>query len=393
MIDKITEQKIKDAANIVDVVGEFVTLKKRGANYEGICPFHADRTPGSFKVSQAKNICSCWACSNTGLDPIAFLQKKEGMSYPDALRWLAGRYDIACDGADEYDGITYEKRQPAPPKPILEIPAAWVRPTLQGTDDNTLMKWIKSLPWNEEEKERIKGISQLYLFGYWKKEGHAMFWQCDVNCKVRTGKMMLYKPDGHRDKDTPHNFDWIHSWLGRDFDIVDGRKVSRKPYYDKEAFDYQTWYFGSHLIDGCKNATVNIVESEKTALICAIAYGDTTRNLWIATGGKEFLKPWSPTIQALIQRKRKVALFPDKDATEEWKKLAKDIGYSNMVVNTEFMERYWRPCDGEKADIADIIVRLLRERKKYTLDELKEEFPAMNILIDKLDLTDEPTSE
>ena len=92
MIDRATVDRIIDAANIVDVVSEFVTLKKSGANYKGLCPFHNERTP-SFYVSPARNICKCFSCGKGGT-PVGFLMEHEQMTYPEALRWLAKKYNI-----------------------------------------------------------------------------------------------------------------------------------------------------------------------------------------------------------------------------------------------------------------------------------------------------------
>ena len=92
MIDRATVDKILDAAKIVDVVGEFVTLRKAGVNYKGLCPFHDDRNP-SFMVSPAKNICHCFVCGKGGT-PAGFLMEHEQITYPEALRWLAKKYDI-----------------------------------------------------------------------------------------------------------------------------------------------------------------------------------------------------------------------------------------------------------------------------------------------------------
>ncbi|WP_298647851.1 DNA primase [uncultured Proteiniphilum sp.] len=92
MIDQITIGRIQDAAQIVDVVSDFVTLRRRGVNYVGLCPFHDDRTP-SFYVSPAKNICKCFAC-NEGGSPIHFVMKHEQLSYYEALKYLARKYNI-----------------------------------------------------------------------------------------------------------------------------------------------------------------------------------------------------------------------------------------------------------------------------------------------------------
>ena len=92
MIDRQTIDKILDATNIVDVVGEFVTLRKAGVNYKGLCPFHDDKTP-SFMVSPSKQICHCFACGEGG-NAVNFLMKHEQITYPEALRWLAKKSHI-----------------------------------------------------------------------------------------------------------------------------------------------------------------------------------------------------------------------------------------------------------------------------------------------------------
>lgn len=92
MIDQATIDRILDAANIVDVVSEFVTLRRRGINFVGLCPFHTDKSP-SFYVSPAKNICKCFACGEGGT-AVHFIMKHEQLSYVDALRYLAKKYNI-----------------------------------------------------------------------------------------------------------------------------------------------------------------------------------------------------------------------------------------------------------------------------------------------------------
>ncbi len=92
MIDRATIDKIMDATNIVEVVGDFVTLRKAGVNYKGLCPFHDDKTP-SFMVSPTKGICHCFACGKGG-NAVNFLMEHEQITYPDALRWLAKKYNI-----------------------------------------------------------------------------------------------------------------------------------------------------------------------------------------------------------------------------------------------------------------------------------------------------------
>lgn len=92
MIDQPTIDRILDAAQIYDVVSDFVTLRKRGVNYVGLCPFHDDKTP-SFYVSPAKGLCKCFACGKGG-NAVHFIMEHEQMSYPEALKYLAKKYGI-----------------------------------------------------------------------------------------------------------------------------------------------------------------------------------------------------------------------------------------------------------------------------------------------------------
>ncbi len=105
MIDQITIERIQSAAQIADVVSDFVTLRKRGINYVGLCPFHEDKTP-SFYISPAKNICKCFACGEGGT-PVHFIMKHEQLSYTDALKYLAKKYNIEVKEKE----LTEEQKQ------------------------------------------------------------------------------------------------------------------------------------------------------------------------------------------------------------------------------------------------------------------------------------------
>lgn len=105
MIDRPTIAKIMDATKIQEVVSEFVTLKKRGINYVGLCPFHNDSNP-SFSVSPTRGICHCFTCGKGG-NAINFLMELEQMTYPDALRWLAKKYKIEIQERE----LTNEEKQ------------------------------------------------------------------------------------------------------------------------------------------------------------------------------------------------------------------------------------------------------------------------------------------
>ena len=92
MIPQDTVNKILDTAQIVDVVGDFVTLKKRGSNYQACCPFHNEKTP-SFSVSPSKGIYKCFGCGKSGT-AVGFVMEHENMTYVEALKYLAKKYNI-----------------------------------------------------------------------------------------------------------------------------------------------------------------------------------------------------------------------------------------------------------------------------------------------------------
>ncbi len=105
MIDKATVNKILDTADIVDVVSDFVSLKRRGSNFVGLCPFHDEKTP-SFSVSPARQYCHCFGCGKGG-SPVGFIMEHEQLSYPEALRYLAKKYNIEIQEKE----LTSEERE------------------------------------------------------------------------------------------------------------------------------------------------------------------------------------------------------------------------------------------------------------------------------------------
>ena len=137
MIDRITVDKILDAANIVDVVSDFVTLKRAGANLKGLCPFHDDRTP-SFMVSPARNYCKCFACGEGG-SPVGFIMKHEQLSYPDALRYLAKKYGIKIEEKE----LTQEEIQSRGDRESMFILNEWAR------------DWFKTQLWDTQDGKAI----------------------------------------------------------------------------------------------------------------------------------------------------------------------------------------------------------------------------------------------
>ncbi len=119
MIDKLTAQKIKDAADIVEVVSDYVHLTRRGANYMGLCPFHNERTP-SFSVNKGRNFCYCFSCHKGG-SPVNFIMEKEGVGYQDALRHLAAKYGIKIEERE----LTDEERKAQSEREAMLIANEW----------------------------------------------------------------------------------------------------------------------------------------------------------------------------------------------------------------------------------------------------------------------------
>ncbi len=126
MIDKATVERIKDAANIVDVVSEFVTLRKSGANYKGLCPFHEEKTP-SFYVSPARGTCHCFGCGKGG-NAVSFIMEHEQMTYPEALRWLARKYNIEIKERE----LTDEEKKEESERESMFIINEWALKYFQG---------------------------------------------------------------------------------------------------------------------------------------------------------------------------------------------------------------------------------------------------------------------
>ena len=131
MIDKATIDKIMDAADIVDVVSEFVSLRKAGVNYKGLCPFHDEKTP-SFVVSPAKGYCHCFSCGKGG-NAVGFVMEHEQMTYPEALRWLARKYNIEIRERE----LTDDERREAGERESMFIVNEWALKYFQENLINT----------------------------------------------------------------------------------------------------------------------------------------------------------------------------------------------------------------------------------------------------------------
>ena len=378
-IDDLTIRRIKEAADIVDVVGDFVKLKKSGVRYLGLCPFHDDKHLGSFVVYPKGNVFKCFKCDAKG-GPVEFIMKHENLTFPDAIRWLGKKYSIETDMKD----FNYTPPQPRPkpePLPMLALPMAMVESRETGREQNTLVNWLRTgIRWDAAQRRRIDDVLKAYHVGH-ARQGHIIFWQIDSDGIVHTGKMMLYRPDGHRDREASYGFDWIHSALFRD---------KRLPQWDEDKQEAKPTLFGLHLLDRYgPYASVNIVESEKTALVMAIAYGNHTGQVWMACGGLEMLN--RERLKPIIEQHRRIVLYPDRDGIDRWRAKAENLRYDRIYVNTEPVLSWWREEDGPKADVADVVVRIINNAKPPIEPLINK--PNVKKLINNLDLVEDNEHE
>ena len=167
MIDRATVERIKDAANIVEVVSEFVTLRRSGANYKGLCPFHNEKTP-SFYVSPARGTCHCFGCGKGGT-PIGFIMEHEQMTYPEALRWLAQKYHIEIHEREQTDEEKREQSERESMFIVNEWAADYFNNLLHDDSDGIAlgMQYFRSRGFRDD-------IIKKFRLGYDLNDRHAL---------------------------------------------------------------------------------------------------------------------------------------------------------------------------------------------------------------------------
>lgn len=167
MIDHATIERIKDAANIVEVVSEFVTLRKSGSNYKGLCPFHDEKTP-SFYVSPARGTCHCFGCGKGG-NPVGFIMEHEQMTYPEALRWLARKYHIEIKERELSDNEKREQSERESMFIVNEWAASYFQHLMHDTADGVAigMQYFRSRGFRDD-------IVSKFQLGYDDTERRAL---------------------------------------------------------------------------------------------------------------------------------------------------------------------------------------------------------------------------
>ena len=373
MIDNLTIQRVKDSAKIYDVVIDYVPLKRNGnkSEYTGCCPFHNDRHSGSFTVNTEKNFAHCFPCDKTW-DPIEFIRDIENVSYIEAIRILAKKFGVYIDetGEKPLPDVKPEPRPAPPPLPKRTWPLEFVKRNWADGSDQ-FVRWLYSLPWDAAQRARLPKVLAAYMIGHshftepdkvtgeMRTHDFTIFWQVDENFILHNGHFMKYYPCGHpkfgkRVKETElYPTTWLHARM---------KRAKQNPFNsEKEEASY--CLFGQHLMLANPKAVINIVESEKTAVVMSVAYGASALQIWMACCGIGNLTNSHDLLRPLIEAGRTIVLYPDRDGVERWQESAKQIGYKNLSVNSEPVRKWWLPEDGEKADIADIVLRSLAEHK------------------------------
>jgi hypothetical protein len=213
---------------------------------------------------------------------------------------------------------------------------------------NDFTKWVHRIVSNRPDRaEIIKTlISKYYLGGSSKMQGAVVFWQIDINGKVRTGKIMKYNQEtGKRIKDPnhPHRIDWVHYQLER------SKLIS-------EDFNLKQCFFGEHLLSKYPEATVAVFESEKTAIVASIFFPDL---ICIASGGLTGLN----SDKCKVLKDRNVIFFPDLGCYSIWKEkvesIARIVSLAAYAVNDILEENATEEEKAQGLDLCDYIVKEL----------------------------------
>ena len=189
----------------------------------------------------------------------------------------------------------------------------------------------------------LQRVFSTYHIGTTRK-GEVVFPQIDIQGNCRTAKIMAYDEHGHRIKGDRDYVDWLHA------------RIMKKKKLKSSDWDLKQCLFGEHLLSSRLNDMVCLVESEKTAIICALKY---PQYLWLACGGKHNLKP--EMCEALVGRN--VLLYPDADAVIDWKERSKQLSFCRKI---EISNWYKDELEGSKRDIADYILEVAQSEVKPT---------------------------
>lgn len=376
-IPQETVERIINAADTAEVIADFIDVRRDGsAGFKACCPFHAENDP-SFKISTRKNIAKCFSCGWTG-SAVKFLMEYDGtrLTFPETIEYLGEKYGIPVE-REENKPKRWKTVRPAQPRQTAvertpyRLPMSWPNAYRVGQEtNNTLVLWLRSLPWSEEQRLNLERALILYQVGT-DRQGNTIFWQIDETAItnpqgcVRSGKIARYNADGHRWKDPERKnrggFWWVHSTMER----------RHYPGFDADRYEHESCMFGLHLLHAFPaTPSVCIVESEKTALMAAALYG-FDRCLWLATASKSGLT--AEMLQPIRTTGKRILLWPDVDGEAEWREFAAAYDYDRIDVFTASH----LGIAGAKADLADAIELALFAAAMPTADAPPHTPPRM----------------
>ncbi len=273
------------------------------------------------------------------------------------LNELFGKYSSGRSPAP----LMPRRKPPEPPLSYLPIEYATLPSDGEKWRRNFLARYLLSL----FSDEVVRAAFTLYHVGS-MRDGSTIFPQIDTNGRLRTGKIIKYGTDGHRIKDkSKMNYDfWLHKiYLKETFCKGCGEREGSRDYCHKfsccgkvTGAKYPSYMFGLHLLSERPNATVCLVEAEKTAVVCSIFLPEY---IWVATGGKGFLT--KDRVHALAGRK--VLVYPDEDAILSWTETVRKFRFADWTVMDWTMGKNGkrRVPENSKMDLADL---LLKEREE-----------------------------
>ena len=299
-------------------------------NRRCVCPFHDDHEP-SLHLNATKNIFKCFSCGKGG-DVIGLVMQVENLKYLDACQWLIHEFNV---------NVVEDKPLSAGNSSISLQPSDIIPLDVLKKSRSIGSIFCQSLlSCSYLDYEQLRHAAQQYQLGV-SRDGGVVFWQIDELQRIRTGKIMYYQTDCHRIKS--HNPTWVHTLLKRQL---------------PQDYTLHRCLFGQHLLSGkAPGATVCVVESEKTAVICSERLPDS---LWLACGGLQMFSP--EMLAPLVDYK--VVIFPDTDPTGDTYRRWADIAlqatklyqfHYPLRISRLLEDRASQEQKQRKIDIADFL--------------------------------------
>lgn len=361
------KNKIKNT-EIVVVISRYIELKRRGANWIGLCPFHTEKTP-SFHVSEKRKIYKCFGCGKGG-DVINFIREIENISFQEALKKINIEWEIARE----------KKLFEAPARPPIMlhlIDPKFLQQSLKGYENNYFVNYLNTLFEADLVRELI---TKTYYVGTSKSiwNGSTVFWQVDQNLQIRQAKGILYNPINgkrrkwKRDSDHENLSKAKERWIVKNkVDAISfGKRLIKKSGIKEPSII--PCFFGEHLVKNSQK--IAIVESEKTAILMT-GFGKLGLPIaksftWLATGGANGISFQNSAALKVLDGKD-VVLFPDLEKFIDWSFDSLLIENCNVEVS-DILERLATKEDRAKGlDIADFILR--EYHKDFNYKPIKKE--------------------